>query len=206
MHVYYGIFSSIFFIVQTHILVHIFTLKMHGCYGSRDTFADLMKVLQDPFVRELLEVPTLVFIAPQSAGKSLFISLRAGYPITFSDPNIGTRCPVRYEFRDSSAIDDFEGTKINGIELPKERLLEAVRDHMLKLKNLNQFSDDEIVVLWAAPGIQNAIYIDLPGFPDASKPHYPAVREIIRKKAQGSHTILVGLLPAEAVDPVMYMD
>lgn len=165
------------------------------------TFLELSEALQDPFIRDLLHTPTLAFVAAQSDGKSLFISLRAGYPLTYSASNIGTRCPVRYIFRNSIDI-GFEGVKVNGKIVDIKDVMDAVAKHMLALKDADKFSEEELVVQLSFPGMQNAIYLDLPGFPDIGKTHYKQVEKIIHTKVSNPETIVVALMNAQKVDPV----
>ena len=165
------------------------------------TFLDLSEALQDKFIRHLLKTPTLVFVAGQSFGKSLFIALRAAFPITFSASNIGTRCPVKYIFRNSVDV-GFEGVKVNGKIVANEEVMDAVQSHMEALKKDNKFSNEELVVEVSFPDIQNAIYIDLPGAPDITAPHYDAVVEMIRSAVSSPETIIVALMDAGKVDPV----
>jgi hypothetical protein len=148
-----------------------------------------------------LKIPTLVFVAGQSLGKSLFIAIRAAYPLSFSAYNIGTRCPVRYVFRNSLDV-GFEGVKVKGNLVPNKLIMEAVAEHMKALENTVGFSNEELVVQVSFPGIQNAIYIDLPGIPDRKEGHYEDVKAMIQNAVKYPETIIVAMLDASAVDPV----
>lgn len=46
-----------------------------------------------------MNVPSIVVIGVESAGKSTLLSAIVGVPLTFTQGNTGTRCPVRYRLR-----------------------------------------------------------------------------------------------------------
>ena len=111
------------------------TFKVDPSGFDDPTFLDLSESLQSRFIRDQLNPPALVFVAGQSDGKSLFISLRAGYPIAFSANGIGTRCPVRYVYRNSDDIGVMsEATKQDHTETAKDNILETAEAANIKIK------------------------------------------------------------------------
>eukprot|EP00438_Fugacium_kawagutii_P029660 Skav231650 [mRNA] locus=scaffold4482:96720:96971:- [translate_table: standard] len=46
-----------------------------------------------------MDVPKIVVVGVESAGKSTLLSAIVGLPLTFTQTKTGTRCPVRYCLR-----------------------------------------------------------------------------------------------------------
>eukprot|EP00913_Durusdinium_trenchii_P011949 g11224.t1 len=79
-----------------------------------------------------MNVPSIVVIGVESAGKSTLLSAIVGVPLTFTQGNTGTRCPVRYRLRYGEDAKDPE-VKVMGQVIPPEKLPEKVQLHMESL-------------------------------------------------------------------------
>ena len=100
------------------------------------------------------------------------------------------------------SIDGFEGVKVNGNVVSIDAVNSVVSKHMGDLKKAGKFSEEELVVQLSFPGMKNAIYIDLPGFPDIKSAHYDQTVSIIHSAVSNPETIIVALMNAGKTDPV----
>ena len=184
------------------VIFSVFVIIQADLYSNDRAYLDLATALQDPLVRNLLKVPTLVLVAAQSAGKSLLISLLAGYGITYSDPLVGTRCPVRYIFRNSTDDGGLEKFVVNGEVVDRHEIADKVKKHMENLKSGVGFTLEDMVIEIFVPDGRNVNIIDLPGFPDPLQPHYNLVKFLIQETVKYPHVVLVGIMNAGDPDPV----
>ena len=171
---------------------------------SDKLYLDMYQALQDPVIRKVLEIPMLVLVAGQSAGKSFLISHIAKYLITFMDSSVGTRCPVRYEFRNADHIGKVE-ISVDGVGCELRDVALRVKDAMenVKRSSPSQFSSKEIEVIICVPGAQNIIIVDMPGFPDSSRPHYAQTKGLIVDMLTANpKAIIVAVVDASVIDSV----
>lgn len=154
----------------------------------------LLQKLQASQLRDVLESPVMVLVAPQSSGKSLFIDHLAGYPVTYSDSRMATACPVRYSFRQSAVKRCFVG----GREVPLTGVADAVRVHMQDLAG--RISNVELLVVIEDPQVLPMEIVDQPGFPAKDAPHYAKTVELIRQSVSKPGVIIVTVCRGEAVD------
>lgn len=157
----------------------------------------LISTLQDPLVQNLLKVPTAVLVGPQSVGKGLLISQVVGYRVSYSDPSMGTRCPVRYMLRNASE-EKFETFKVGGNPVERHQIADKVVEHMKYLDLSVGFSVDTLDVEIFEVNSLPVNIIDLPGFPDVNQNNYGLVKHLIQQTiaAQQADAILIGIMHA----------
>lgn len=168
------------------------------------SYLSLYQALQDPLIRKVLEIPMLVLVAGQSAGKSLLISLLAQYLITFMDSKAATRCPFRYSFLNANDIGTIK-ISVGGVSCELGDVARLVREANARVERTSPsgFSDQEIEVVICVPGAQNLIIVDMPGFPDSREPHYEQTKDLIVNILEANpKAIIVAVIDASAVDPV----
>ncbi|CAK9047172.1 unnamed protein product [Durusdinium trenchii] len=118
-----------------------------------------------------MNVPSIVVIGVESAGKSTLLSAIVGVPLTFTQGNTGTRCPVRYRLRYGEDAKDPE-VKVMGQVIPPEKLPEKVQLHMESLAGT--FRADTFDVEITSRHVPDLEMIDMPGIIAHPNPKDPA--------------------------------
>ena len=184
------------------VILSVFVSIQAELVSNKRANLDLGTALQCPLVRNLLKVPTLVLVGPRFAGKSLLISLLAGYDITYSDPLLGTLCPVRYVFRNVTDERGIGKFVVNGEVVERNQIADKVEAHMKQLQLTIGFTQDEMIVQINEPDSHDVNVIDMPGIPPSFQSHYNLVQQLIQEAVQYPHVVLVGMMNAGGPDPV----
>lgn len=164
---------------------------------------EIAKILQEPQLRTKFNVPVLILIAWQSAGKSSLVDLLTLFNIAPSGLGATTMFPVRFTLRDSYVTGE-NYARVDGKYLSLPEVHEEI-----KRRNIAQngtLCDTEIHVEISRPMLPNVDILDLPGIPDEYE--YPtmyrdAVR-IIQKYARVPKSKIVAVGDGSAADAVGY--
>lgn len=163
----------------------------------------LSKLFQKPWLRDLFEPLTLLLISPQSSGKSRFLSILIGFPISPSGVGATTMLPILYILRDSNLMGG-EYCRVNGVNIRLEDVFAYVKD--LNDKQNGVPSDKEIEIEISRPGLVNINILDLPGYPnkELDPTLYENVKPMLQKFAQKRNSLIVTIGDGSNPDKVRH--
>lgn len=144
-----------------------------------------------------LPVPRLAVIGVQSAGKTSLLETFAGFPLGYTSPDTGTRCPVEYTFSHDPSLES-PLIELNGAVVTEQELLTKLSDIMKDLERMVKFSEDVVRVKVSSKYVTNIVLVDLPGLiPSANNAdRYKAeqVKRIVQKIARDPNYSLIAVL------------
>lgn len=142
---------------------------------------DAYEVLRGIAVKHGLEnelaIPRIVFVGDTSSGKSMLVQMFLRFPCTFSQANVGTRCPVQYKLRYDPNLADGEIRFIQPKNWRAEDLGKNLQREMARIendhKNEGGFRLEPFIIEIASKHYTDFEILDVPGLvsgdPDSTK-------------------------------------
>lgn len=160
------------------------------------------KILRDTSFRDKFQIPMLVLVAWQSAGKSLLTEILAVLKISHSGDGDSTMRPFLYIFRNSDILGGGEYATFNGEKVKKEEIADLIKKANDDQKG--EFSSKEIRVEIYGKGLPNIDMVDLPGVPkrEGNEEKYNQVVSMIRTYVAKESTKIVVIGDGSTTDAV----
>jgi hypothetical protein len=141
------------------------------------------------------QLPSVIIIGTESAGKSSLIQNILKCPIFPIDSNISTKVPIKLELINSNEekyIITFQNNTVNFNK--KEDILEYVENIMKDLKDL--ILEDELNIKFYHPNVFNYIFYDLPGIREFPENLRIQTKNITNKYINKPNTLIICVVPA----------
>jgi hypothetical protein len=116
-----------------------------------------------------LNIPKLVLVGIQSAGKTTFLEVLTGLPLGFVSQKTGNRCLVEYTLSHVPDLDGYEvevksPSSLYYKKISEKELVKEVSKHMKELENEKSFSNEIFSVLIRSKYVFDLILLDSIGF------------------------------------------
>ncbi|CAF3361654.1 unnamed protein product [Rotaria socialis] len=108
-----------------------------------------------------IDAPRIVFVGETSTGKSMLVQNFLGFPCTFSQAGVATRCPVAYQLRYNPDVPEYRVIKPSGIT--PQMLAGRLRDHMKNIEQESKFSKDPYEIELESSFYPDLEILDVPG-------------------------------------------
>ncbi|CAF1681256.1 unnamed protein product [Rotaria magnacalcarata] len=122
-------------------------------YRKLREIADKYKLEIDP--------PRIVFVGETSAGKSMLVQNFLGFPCTFSQSGVATRCPVAYQLHYKEDATEHRVIKPSGVHT--NMLAARLHDHMKGIEQGPKFSTDAYQIELESNAYPDLEILDVPG-------------------------------------------
>lgn len=143
-------------------------------------YVELKRIASDYKLEAELEVPQLVVVGETSCGKSMLVQNFLGFPCSFTDVDVATRCPVAYRLVHNASLapGEVRVRKPSGVRHPSElaNYLRRVMEE-IKIQNPTGFSSEAFQVEIESAEYTDFEIIDVPGLV-TGRPD-PKVRSIV---------------------------
>ncbi|CAM4912551.1 unnamed protein product [Rotaria socialis] len=141
---------------------------MESASGSDSPFMSKMAFVAYRKLREIadkyrlqLDPPRIVFVGETSTGKSMLVQNFLGFPCTFSQSGVATRCPVSYQLHYKE--DATEHRVINPSGLRTNALAARLHNHMQSVEQESKFSTDAYQIELESNAYPDLEILDVPG-------------------------------------------
>lgn len=180
-------------LVDTNFINHTNIVEDFGSILDEQTFNSYVQLLKYAAEYQVsIDIPQLLLLGIQSAGKTSFIESFVGFPVGFTSPGTGTRCPVRYYLRFNSEAHQ-PRVKVDDKAYSAEDLRNVITARMQALGET--FSEKMINVEIESSHIPNIVLVDLPGLvADEANPKKAATEKIARKFARDPQYTIVCII------------
>jgi len=109
-----------------------------------------------------LQVPRLVLLGAESAGKTSLLEYLLGYSVAFKQGGTATRCPTMLTLKGNEALGaGVRRITANDESVEARGLANYIKGHMARLGD--GFSDEPMQIVVEAAGIPDLVIFDLPG-------------------------------------------
>ncbi|CAF3783266.1 unnamed protein product [Rotaria magnacalcarata] len=122
-------------------------------YRKLREIADKYKLEIDP--------PRIVFVGETSTGKSMLVQNFLGFPCTFSQSGVATRCPVAYQLHYKEDATEHRVIKPSGVHT--NMLAARLHDHMKGIEQGPKFSTDAYQIELESNAYPDLEILDVPG-------------------------------------------
>ena len=163
----------------------------------------LQDMLSKANIRDLIQLPEIIVVGEQSAGKSSVLQSLIEKEILPKGRGIVTRCPIRIRLNNSI---DNRGEYATFTHLPDQfftffEIDEVIRRQSSILTSENFISEEEITVNLFSPNMTNLTLVDLPGIVSIRTEGQPEdivlmIEGMVRKRIESSNVLILAITPA----------
>jgi len=132
-------------------------------HAAFEAYTKLRQIAKEHNCEDTLVIPQLVIVGETSVGKSMLVQNFLGFPCSFSETNIATRCPVAYRLRYNSSLADNEIHFIQPSGLRPEELADHLKAYMKQIEKTTGFRVEPYVIEIQSKHYTDFEILDVPG-------------------------------------------
>lgn len=175
-------------------------------HAAFEAYAKLRQIAKDYSSEDTLIIPQLVIVGETSVGKSMLVQNFLGFPCSFSEANVATRCPVAYRLRYNSSLADDEPQFIQPNGLKQEQLADHLRDYMKQIEKTVGFRIEPYIIEIESKHYTDFEILDVPGLVggDDNSKRREAVERITEKYVRDPKFSIIQLKSTEQLKANAY--